>query len=215
MTTATITRPTRSRTDDAKLARRSAILAAARRVLARRGLRGTTVGDIAREANVAVGTLYLYFPSKGAVFAALHDLLFDTIDSAVRDAAARADDVLSATRASVRAAFDACWRNRDLLRLIVMNTDPQSSMALRLQQSNRRRTEPLAELLRRGMTTGVIREDHPETLARMINGLVSYAIYDCYVLGEGEDATIIQDVLARLIATALTPERRRETSHEG
>src|SRR3990170_807463 len=141
--TAVVTLPARSRTEDAKLARRTAILVAARRVLARRGLRGTTVGDIAREAEVAVGTLYLYFPSKSAVFAALQDLLFDTIDAAVRNAALPADDMPTATRARIRAAFDACWRNRDLLRLILLNTDPRSKMARRLHQANRRRSQPL------------------------------------------------------------------------
>lgn len=205
MTTATAPPQARSRSQDAKLARRSAILAAARRVLARKGLRGATVGDIAREADVAVGTLYLYFPSKSAVFAALHDLLFDTIDGAVMAAASPGDDMMTMTRARVRAAFDACWESRDLLRLIVMNTDPRSNMARRLHEANRRRSQPLADLLRLGMDAGVVRKDHPELLARMINGLVTYAIYDCYVLGEGQDAETVQDVLARMIAAALAP----------
>jgi len=203
--TAIVAPPARSRTEDAKLARRAAILAAARRVLARRGLRGTTVGDIAREAEVAVGTLYLYFPSKGAVFAALQDLLFDTIDAAVRNAALPADDMPTATRARIRAAFDACWRNRDLLRLILLNTDPRSMMARRLHQASRRRSQPLAQMLRAGMKGGTVRRDDPDLLARMINGLVSYAIHECYVLGEGQDAEAVQDVLARMITAALTP----------
>src|SRR3990170_3685893 len=133
--TAVVTLPARSRTEDAKLARRTAILAAPRRVLARRGLRGTTVCDIARQADIAVGTLYLYFPSKGAVFAALRELLFDTIDTAVREAAAPGDDMFTATRARIAAAFDACWKSRDLLRLIVLNTDPRSKMARRLHEA--------------------------------------------------------------------------------
>ena len=202
--TAVVTLPARSRTEDAKLARRTAILVAARRVLARRGLRGTTVGDIAREAEVAVGTLYLYFPSKSAVFAALQELLFDTIDSAVRDAAGPADDMSTATRARIRAAFEACRVNRDLLRLIVINTDPRSRMARHLHEANRRRCQPLARTLRAGMQAGLLRQDDPELLARMINGLVSYAIYECYVLGQGQDAEAVQDVLARMITAALT-----------
>ena len=206
MPTITATLPARSRTEDAKLARRTTILAAARRVLARHGLRGTTVGDIAREADVAVGTLYLYFPSKGAVFAALRELLFDTIDTAVTNAAAPADEMLTATRARIGAAFDACWENRDLLRLIVLNADPRSKMARRLHQADRKRCQPLAQVLRLGMAAGVVREDDPELVARMIYGLVSYAIYECYVLGEGQGADALQDALARLITAALRPD---------
>lgn len=205
MITVTAPLPARSRTEDAKLARREAILAAARRVLARKGLRGTTVGDIASEAGVAVGTVYLYFPSKSAVLAALQDLLFDHIDAAVQVAAGPSDDMYTATRARIGAAFAACWENRDLLRLIVLNTDPRSKLARRLLESNRRRSQPLADLLWSGMEAGIVRRDRPELLARMINGMVSYAIYECYVLGEGHEAQEMQDVLARMITAALTP----------
>jgi AcrR family transcriptional regulator len=47
--------------------RRGAILAAAVRVWAKRGFDGTSVAEVAREAGLTKGTLYLYFPSKQAL----------------------------------------------------------------------------------------------------------------------------------------------------
>jgi AcrR family transcriptional regulator len=47
--------------------RRTAILDAALRVWARRGFDGTSVAEVAREAGLTKGTLYLYFPSKRAL----------------------------------------------------------------------------------------------------------------------------------------------------
>ena len=44
--------------------RRTAILDAALRVWAKRGFDGTSVAEVAREAGLTKGTLYLYFPSK-------------------------------------------------------------------------------------------------------------------------------------------------------
>ncbi|MGZ6971061.1 MAG: helix-turn-helix domain-containing protein, partial [Thermoanaerobaculia bacterium] len=41
-----------------------AICEAAMRVVGRKGLAGATVEDIAREAGVAKGTVYLYFRSR-------------------------------------------------------------------------------------------------------------------------------------------------------
>ena len=53
--------------------RRAAILDAALRVWARRGFDGTSVAEVAREAGLTKGTLYLYFPSKQALLeATLH-----------------------------------------------------------------------------------------------------------------------------------------------
>lgn len=58
--------------------KRAAILAAAERVIARLGLHAAPVSLVAREAGVAAGTLYLYFPSKEAMINALYlDLLED------------------------------------------------------------------------------------------------------------------------------------------
>jgi AcrR family transcriptional regulator len=51
--------------------RRAQILAAATQVFARQGFHRTTVREIAREAGIADGTIYLYFASKQDVLLAL------------------------------------------------------------------------------------------------------------------------------------------------
>src|SRR5215813_14932917 len=54
--------------------RRAAILEAARTVFSRQGYADTVVEDIAAQAGIGKGTLYLYFPSKEQIyFAALLD----------------------------------------------------------------------------------------------------------------------------------------------
>ncbi|WP_025414044.1 TetR/AcrR family transcriptional regulator [Gemmatirosa kalamazoonensis] len=69
-------RPAADKADKAD--KRSAILAAALRLIARSGLHNTPMAAIAREAGVAAGTLYLYFPSKEAMVNALYlDLIQD------------------------------------------------------------------------------------------------------------------------------------------
>ncbi|HVA78243.1 MAG TPA: helix-turn-helix domain-containing protein [Candidatus Binataceae bacterium] len=52
-------------------ARGQAILAAASRVFARHGLEGATIEMVAREAEVAVGTIYLYFASRDDLYLSL------------------------------------------------------------------------------------------------------------------------------------------------
>lgn len=43
------------------------IIEAAAKVFSRRGLENATVDDIAKEAGIAKGSIYLYFPSKGKI----------------------------------------------------------------------------------------------------------------------------------------------------
>src|SRR3954470_22751341 len=54
-------------TNDAKLATRRRILEAAQRLFARDGFDGTATRDLAREAGIAAGTLFNYFPTKEEV----------------------------------------------------------------------------------------------------------------------------------------------------
>lgn len=64
--------------------RRQTILSAARAVFARRGFAGASMDLVAREADVAKGTLYLYYRSKSALYSAavisgLEDLARETV----------------------------------------------------------------------------------------------------------------------------------------
>ena len=56
-----------------KPGRRADLLAAARAVLAEKGLEAATVSEIVARAGVAQGTFYLYFPSKMALIPALQE----------------------------------------------------------------------------------------------------------------------------------------------
>jgi len=58
------------------------MLDAARTLMLRDGLRGTTMEAIAREAGVAKATLYAQFPDKLAVFAGIVDILLGEIGAA-------------------------------------------------------------------------------------------------------------------------------------
>lgn len=73
--------------DLTRIARRAQLIAAALTCFARAGYQATTMADVAAEAGVSKGTPYLYFPSKQALFIALHDQwdcgLADRVDAAV------------------------------------------------------------------------------------------------------------------------------------
>ena len=53
--------------------KRERILAAAMKVFARKGFAGARVSDVAREAGVADGTIYLYFASKDAILISIFE----------------------------------------------------------------------------------------------------------------------------------------------
>ena len=87
------------------LEKRDAILAAALRLIARFGLHNAPMSAVAREAGGAVGTVYLYFPSKEAMINALYlHVLEDRNRTWKRERLAAADTPLDA-----RAALWETW----------------------------------------------------------------------------------------------------------
>jgi AcrR family transcriptional regulator len=62
-------------TDRAGNDKRSRILDAAQNLFLRYGVKRTSLDDVVREAGIAKGTLYLYFDSKDALFAAIAERL--------------------------------------------------------------------------------------------------------------------------------------------
>src|SRR6266567_7172334 len=70
--------------------KRAAIIRAAIRVFAHNGYFNSKVADIAREAGVADGTVYLYFKSKEEI---LHSIFDRTVDEAVADARKQLDAI--------------------------------------------------------------------------------------------------------------------------
>ncbi len=65
-----------------------AILGAAVRLFTQFGYRRTAMDDIAREAGVAKGTLYLYFDGKAAVFRTMQQRNFEDVERRCDDAEA-------------------------------------------------------------------------------------------------------------------------------
>lgn len=59
--------------ESTRSARRAQIIDAALACFARTGYHATTMADVAAQAGVSKGTPYLYFPSKEALFLALHE----------------------------------------------------------------------------------------------------------------------------------------------
>lgn len=70
--------------------KREAILRAAIRVFAHNGYFNSKVADIAREAGVADGTVYLYFKSKEEI---LHSIFDRSVDRAVADARKEVENI--------------------------------------------------------------------------------------------------------------------------
>jgi AcrR family transcriptional regulator len=90
--------PARARRERETLERRDAILAAARDLFFEHGIHRTTVDDVAARAEVAKGTVYLYFESKETILAHLLLEGLDALGESLEDAFAEGTPYFAETR---------------------------------------------------------------------------------------------------------------------
>jgi AcrR family transcriptional regulator len=157
-------------------ARPQQILEAAFRVFGSRGLHQATLDDVARAAGITKGTIYLYFPGKAALFAAMLKARVNEIMPPVemQQAGRGSGAVLGELSALARRLYQF-FRSRAYLamyRTVVSEASrfPEARTLLYREgilPANRR----LAAVIRRGISTGEFRPVDPMIAARAFVGM--------------------------------------------
>ncbi|MBA4535726.1 TetR family transcriptional regulator [Bacillus aquiflavi] len=91
------------------------LLNAAKKKIAEKGLVKTTVSDIVKEAGVAQGTFYLYFPSKNAVVSAIATEHLENLFFTIKRKSASSHSFLSLLHIIVEETFSATDYASDVL----------------------------------------------------------------------------------------------------
>ncbi len=94
--------------------KRQAILDAAVKVFAGKGFFRSRVSEIAREAGVADGTIYLYFKNKDDILISIFELKMQEVIRNFRNAVAREKDAVSRMECLIRMHLEEFQANPDL-----------------------------------------------------------------------------------------------------
>ncbi len=186
-----------------RLDRRTAILRAAREVLAAKGLEATRISEIVARAGVAQGTFYLYFPSKTSLVLALtEDMKAETmvaIQGVLETATSFADIVAD----GVRATLLVMGRYRDVLGLI-HSRFAMSETADICEEMDKPFYGFVSAMIRQAQEAGVISHTvEPDIAARLVVGLIEYAAHECYVMQPQAPIEAYINEVTRFIQSAL------------
>ena len=181
---------------------RAALVDAARVVFERDGFVGSRLTDITKEAGMATGTFYTYFPSKDEIFKAVLELVQDEMLHPGFPHVAD-DDPIAVIEASNRAYLMAYQRNRLLNRLMheVQWINPEF-MELRQERARRfaeRNARSIADLQKRGLVDPFL---DPLMTARALSSMVSRLALDSLVF-DVDDVELVLETVNRLWVNAL------------
>jgi len=148
--------------DAAKEARRTQILDAAVHCFARTGYYATTIEDVVRETGLSRGALYLYFPSKEALYLAISERWNCGMEAAIKarltpdlTPAAILRVLIEVNGEQVKAEADAC-------RVLMEGWNLSHHvpvLAERARERQARSVSALSQLLQAGIAAGEFRTD--------------------------------------------------------
>ncbi len=146
-----------------------AILRAAIKVFSRSGFFNSKVADVAREAGVADGTVYLYFKNKDDILVSIFNHVMDEALALGRKRLEEVSDPVQKLKQIVQAHLDMLGRDRDLA--VVFQVELRSSSKFMEQFSATKVTEYLdliRSVIEEGQKSGVFRRGLNTTIAAKV-----------------------------------------------
>lgn len=145
-----------------------ALLDAARTVLAAKGYHGTKIADIARAASVGVGTFYLYYPTKEALFLELVEETVARLKTELDAVRASVADPVVQSRTRTETFFRFAQENRELFRIVFGHGASFHDVVRRCQEVF---IADLRDSLAHGMAAGSLRRGDATIWAHAFIGM--------------------------------------------
>jgi len=179
------------------------LLEAARAVLAAKGYHGTKIVDIARAAQVGVGTFYLYYPTKEALF-------LELVEDAVAQLKAKLDEVrntiidpVDQARTRTLTFFRFASDNRELFRIVFGHGASFHDVVRRCQDSF---ANDMRDSLIAGMDREVFRREDATVWAQALIGM-SLQVVSWWIDQEGISIEEVARSLSDLALHGITKVR--------
>jgi AcrR family transcriptional regulator len=152
--------------------RRSALIDAARRVFGAHGFDGATMEAIAAEAHVAKGTIYLYYPSKRAIYDATLEAGLAEIDRLTAERVQQAPSIKEAIAGFIAVRTAYFQERPDFFRMYVAEVAGQIVRQGPARRTCRamleRQTKVLQKAIAEAVARGEIRDVDPAATAMAV-----------------------------------------------
>ena len=176
------------------------ILEAAVKVFARQGFHQSTVAQIAKEAGVADGTIYLYFKNKDDILVQFFSFRAKQVFESFREEVDRAQNSLDKLRNLIHRHLAEFQRDKDGAIVYQVETHQNSRLAeAQIKEMSKMYRDLISEIVEQGQQEGTIRKDlYVGLVKRFIIGAVDEVI-NTWLHSDGEyDLASMADPLVEL-----------------
>lgn len=185
---------------------RQQLLDAAELVFGEKGFEQSSIAEITQRAEVALGTFYVYFENKHAIFVELVEQLGErlrkTLSVAVKEKTTRLDK----ERAGFRAFFEFAGKHRNLYRIVRQAEFVDEPVYLNYY---RRLAKAYARGLEQSMTSGELGRFDPEVIAYALMGVADFLGMRFVLWDKPEELDRVVDEVCEFVANGLLSPARR------
>lgn len=185
---------------------RAELLEAAELVFGERGFEHASISEITRRAGVALGTFYVYFPHKQAIFIELVDELGQRLRDALRAAVKDKTSRLEVERAGFRAFFEFAGKHRNLYRIVRQAEFVDEAVYLRYYRGL---AAAYAKGLERAMQSHDIGQYDAEVIAYALMGIADFIGMRFVVWDDPTELERVTDEVLHFVQHGLLSAERR------
>ena len=159
---------------------RNRILDAAFVVFSQHGFEGTSMRTIAREADISVGGLYLYFQNKENLYSTLMERVIEGISGEMEEKVGNISDPVEAINTLITMRLTYARRNRELI--IASNKEQRLALGIDMKKRFFTRQRRLIEnIIEKGMQSGDFARCDAKESAKIIMGVLRGFVFSLVV----------------------------------
>jgi TetR/AcrR family fatty acid metabolism transcriptional regulator len=177
------------------------ILEAAVKVFAKQGFHKSTIAQIAREAGVADGTIYLYFKNKDDILVQFFEFKTKQVFDRFQEIVSKGDNAKEKLSRLIRSHLQEFERDRNMAMVYQSETRRNSPLVKeQIKQMSKMYLDIVAEIVEQGQVEGCFRKDlYLGLVKRYILGAVEEVINTWIGSGGKYDLVAMADPLVDLL----------------
>ena len=164
--------------------KRRALVDAARVLFTTKGYETTTMAEVAKNAGVAVGTVYLYFKNKNELLYAVRGDWDDEFLRFLAQPEVQAVPHHLRARPLVKACFTLCNRNTEMIQLMGLQPEMIGEWHGKVEGKV---TQAVEAFFEEAVAVGAFRPVDTHAAAVIAFGMVEYALQQCFMIEGGKD----------------------------
>ncbi len=196
--------------------RRTEILEAAKEVFSSTGFHKADMNEIAKRANIAKGTVYLYFPSKKELFIAVIKDGLENLSQKISNEVGKIDDSVEKIKKAI-STYMLFFKSRQELYRILLHPDVElmEDIFETLKDVKLSKLPQITETIVKGIEEGQIRKLDEKSLSYMILGMTDLLLFQWLSNPDEEPIEKKIEQITDVLFRGILNEKKTNTKRKG